>query len=172
MPCHASLVDGNNADRAGFIKTGEGNSSTVYDDALGRCMGKIFDECPPQVLREEDGITAYTPKAATQPRQKPAPTCTMPPRDAHVRSWKCVLWGGEPIEGAAASGTLPLHCRNFGSSEFFLPRTIHRGSLTEPADRAFGSWVAGSTSTRRSHRRQPQVFPNTTSSIGSARRAS
>ncbi|MCC5838652.1 MAG: glycoside hydrolase family 2 protein [Opitutales bacterium] len=131
---HACLAlwCGNNEIEQGFInwKTDAWTDTTMPLTEYA----KIFDECLPQVVREEDGTTPYIPSSGHTPGQNRSdahdPTCG----DAH--SWS-VWFGGEPIE-AQRKWTYRF-MSEFGFQSFPEPSTVE--AFTELADRAFGSWV-------------------------------
>ena len=88
-PClPAALWCGNNEIEQGFINW-EGNSWTDTTMPLAE-YGKIFDECLPQVLREEDGITAYNPLQRPHTRQKPLQRARCHRRRRALL--ECVVW--------------------------------------------------------------------------------
>jgi beta-mannosidase len=131
---HACLAlwCGNNEIEQGFINW-EGDTWTDTTMPLAE-YGKIFDECLPQVVREEDGITAYIPSSGHTPGKNRSNVHDATAGDAH--SWS-VWFGGEPIE-AQRKWTYRF-MSEFGFQSFPEPSTVE--AFTEPADRAFGSWV-------------------------------
>ncbi|MCC5841038.1 MAG: glycoside hydrolase family 2 protein [Opitutales bacterium] len=131
---HACLAlwCGNNEIEQGFINWKEDTWTQIKMPLAA--YAKIFDECLPQVVREEDGTTPYIPSSAHTPGENRADSDDPTRGDAH--SWS-VWFGGEPIE-AQRKWTYRF-MSEFGFQSFPEPSTVN--AFTAPEDRAFGSWV-------------------------------
>lgn len=131
---HACLAlwCGNNEIEQGFINW-KGDAWTDTTMPLAE-YAKIFDECLPQVVRGEDGATPYIPSSGHTPGENRSNVHDATCGDAH--SWS-VWFGGEPIE--AQRKWTHRFMSEFGFQSFPEPSTVE--AFTEPAERAFCSWV-------------------------------